>query len=89
MRGLPSILAFGLLVLAAYWVTLARGYVYYGGDHAPSPPGVRSSAPVGRARPSFWTTESSDSIQSLVSFASRSGSCRLKSPKSSNIANAV
>jgi len=56
MRGLPSILAFGLLVLAAYWVTLARGYVYYGGDHAPSPPGVRSGATMGRTRPSFWST---------------------------------
>jgi hypothetical protein len=56
MRGLYAVLAFGLLVLAAYWLTLARGYVYYGGDHAPSPPGARSGAAVGRARPSFWST---------------------------------
>ena len=56
MRGFLSLLVFGLVVLSAYWVTLARGYVYYAGDHAPSPPGVRSGAPVGRARPSFWST---------------------------------
>ena len=38
-----------------------------------------------RARPSFAMTESSESTQSSVSFGSRSGSWRLKSPNWSNI----
>ncbi|MET0342922.1 MAG: hypothetical protein ABW252_18090 [Polyangiales bacterium] len=53
MRGQLSYLTFGLLALAAYWFTVQRGYVYYGADHAPSPPGAHGSA---RGRPTFWST---------------------------------
>lgn len=55
MRGQLSYLTFGLVVLAAYWLTVQRGYVYYGEERTP---GAHSAhgAHVGRARPSFWST---------------------------------
>lgn len=50
-------LLFGLLVLAAYWVTVSRGIVYWNGDSEASPPGARAGSGGGvRTRPSFWST---------------------------------
>jgi hypothetical protein len=48
-------LVFGLLVIASYWFTVSRGYVFWSSDQAPSPP----SAHVGTGRrtaPTFWST---------------------------------
>jgi hypothetical protein len=55
MRRQLRYLSFGLMVLAAYWFTLQRGYVYYGADHAPSAPGAHGAS-MGRSRPASWST---------------------------------
>ena len=50
-------LLFGLIVLAAYWLTVSRGIVYWNGDSDPTPPSARAgSGPGVRPRPSFWST---------------------------------
>lgn len=50
-------LTFGLVVLAAYWMTVQRGYVYFGGSATPTAPGAHGSGGGStRGRPTFWST---------------------------------
>lgn len=57
MTSATRYLVFGLLVLSGYFFTLQRGFVYFSGDGAPSPPGVHGgSGSGGRVRPTFWST---------------------------------
>jgi hypothetical protein len=48
-------LTFGLVVLAAYWMTVQRGYVYFGGSATPTAPGAHAAG-GSRGRPTFWST---------------------------------
>lgn len=43
-------LGFGLLVLAAYWLSARTGYVFWTQDSRPSPPGFHAGGPT------FWGT---------------------------------
>ncbi|HEY6877711.1 MAG TPA: hypothetical protein VI299_06810 [Polyangiales bacterium] len=43
-------LAFGLVVLAAYWLTARSGYVFFSDDGRPSPPSMHAGGPT------FWGT---------------------------------
>ena len=55
MQSSTRYLVFGLLVLTGYWFTLHRGFVYFSGDGAPTPPGEHGRS-GGRGRPTFWST---------------------------------
>ena len=43
-------LGFGLLVLAAYWLSARNGYVFWSADQRPSPQGIHAGGPT------FWGT---------------------------------